>query len=86
MDGKHKQLSLQDNYVGNQTFRIWRVSTDTEPNRKVHGEDGQETAHRNLCCLLPEPRKTGFCNSEPKTANLLVTQVQQKRIHAMKKK
>lgn len=85
MDEKHKQISLQDNYVGNQTFRIWRVSTDSEPNRKLHGEDGKETAHRNLPCLLPELRKTGFCNAKPKTPNLLVTQVQQKRIHAMKK-
>lgn len=85
MDEKHKQISLQDNYVGNKTFRIWTVSTDTEPNRKIHGADGQETAHRNLRCLLPELTKTGFCNLEHKTAYLLVTQVQQKRIHAMKK-
>lgn len=38
-----------------------------------------------ICRLLPELRKTGFGNAKPKTANLLVTQVQQKRIHAMKK-
>lgn len=68
MDEKHKQISLQDNYVGNKTFRIWTVSTDTEPNRKIHGADGQETAHRNLRCLLPELTKTGFCNLEHKTA------------------